>query len=63
MSLGMMAFVAALIAAEKLLPRRKAVSRVVAVVLAALALAVAVAPEEVPGLTIPGSQENMEEMS
>ena len=63
MSLGMMAFVAALIAAEKLLPRRKAVSRVVAVLLAALALAVAVAPEEVPGLTIPGSQENMEEMS
>jgi predicted metal-binding membrane protein len=63
MSLGMMAFVAALIAAEKLLPRQAAASRGVAVVLAALALAVAVAPEEVPGLTVPGSLETMEEMS
>jgi predicted metal-binding membrane protein len=63
MSLGMMAFVAALIAAEKLLPRRAAVSRGVAVLLAVLSLAVAVAPEDVPWLTIPGSHETMEEMS
>ena len=55
MSVGWMAFIAALIAAEKLLPSpRRVVSRGVAVVLAVLAVAVAVAPEDVPGLTIPG---------
>jgi predicted metal-binding membrane protein len=63
MSLTWMAAVAALIAAEKLLPSPAAVTRGVAVVLAALALAVAFVPESVPGLTIPGSMEQMDSMS
>jgi predicted metal-binding membrane protein len=63
MSLTWMAAVAALIAAEKLLPSPAAVTRGVAVVLATLALAVAFAPESVPGLTIPGSMEQMDSMS
>ena len=48
MSLGWMAFIAALIAAEKLLPRP--VSRVVAVVLLVLGLAILFAPDLVPGV-------------
>jgi hypothetical protein len=44
------------------LPRRAIITRGVAVVLAVLALAVAFAPEDVPGLTIPGSPEAMEAM-
>ncbi len=56
MSIGWMALIAALIAAEKLMPR-SGVKRGVAVVLAALGIAVAFAPEQVPGLTIPGSPE------
>lgn len=55
MSIAWMAFVAALIAAEKLLPHRRALSRGIAVLLVALGLAVALAPEDVPGLTVPGS--------
>jgi predicted metal-binding membrane protein len=55
MSLTWMALIAALIAAEKLLPSPPAVRRGVAALLAVLALAVAFAPEQVPGLTIPGS--------
>jgi predicted metal-binding membrane protein len=62
MSIGWMFVVAALIAAEKLLPWRPIVTRGVAVVLAVLALAVAFVPEDVPGLTIPGSPEAMEAM-
>jgi predicted metal-binding membrane protein len=62
MSLGWMAFVAVLIAAEKLLPRRLATSGAIAVVLLALGVAVAAAPERVPGLTIPGSPEAMQAM-
>jgi predicted metal-binding membrane protein len=62
MSLTWMALVAALIAAEKLLPAPAAVTRGVAVLLAAVALAVALAPESVPGLTIPGSMEQMDSM-
>jgi predicted metal-binding membrane protein len=57
MSLVWMAFVAVLIAAEKLLPWRTLASGGIAVVLAALAIAVAFAPESVPGLTIPGMHE------
>jgi predicted metal-binding membrane protein len=57
MSIGWMAFVAALIATEKLLPWRTVANRGIAVLLAALGIAVAVAPEHVPGLTIPGSGE------
>jgi predicted metal-binding membrane protein len=55
MSVAWMVLVAALIAAEKLLPRKEVASRGIAVLLAALAVAVAFAPEHVPGLTIPGS--------
>jgi predicted metal-binding membrane protein len=55
MDVGLMFFVAALIAAEKLLPWRAFASRGIAILLAALAVAVALAPEDVPGLTVPGS--------
>jgi predicted metal-binding membrane protein len=53
MSVGWMAFVAALIALEKLLPWKAVANRSIAVLLAVLALAVAFAPEDVPGLTTP----------
>jgi predicted metal-binding membrane protein len=59
MSVGWMAFVAALIAIEKLLPWRTVANRSIAVVLAVLGLAVAFAPDDVPGLTIPGSSDSM----
>jgi predicted metal-binding membrane protein len=52
MSVQWMAVIAALIAIEKLTAWESA-PRVVAVGLAALALAVAIFPEQVPGLTIP----------
>ena len=59
MSIGWMAFVAALIAAEKLLPWRVGATRTVAILLAVLGLAVAFIPDDVPGLTIPGSSDSM----
>jgi predicted metal-binding membrane protein len=62
MSVGWMAFVAVLIAAEKLLPWRAIASRGIAVLLAVLAIAVAFTPADVPSLTIPGSPEAMEAM-
>jgi predicted metal-binding membrane protein len=62
MSIGWMALIAWLIAAEKLLPWKRVAVVGVAIVLAALALAVAIAPGDVPGLTIPGSPEAMEAM-
>ena len=55
MSLTWMAFVAVLIAAEKLLPGPAVVRVGIAVLLTVLAFAVAFAPESIPGLTIPGS--------
>jgi predicted metal-binding membrane protein len=55
MSIGWMVLVAALIAIEKLLPWRRAATRGIAVLLAALGIAVAVAPGDVPGLTVPDS--------
>jgi predicted metal-binding membrane protein len=55
MSVGWMAFVAALIALEKLLPWKAVANRGVAIVLAVLAIGVAFAPESVPGLTLPDS--------
>jgi predicted metal-binding membrane protein len=55
MSLGWMAFVAALIAIEKLLPWKAVATRGVAVLLLVLGLAVAFVPERVPGLTLPDS--------
>ena len=57
MSIGWMAFVAVLIAAERLLPWRTIARRGVAVTLALLALAVAFAPEDVPGFAVPGSHQ------
>ena len=57
MSIGWMAFVAALIATEKLLPWRAVANRGIAIILLVLGLAVAFAPEDVPGLTEPGSPE------
>ena len=53
MSLTWMAVVAALIAAERLLPRTTRLA--VALVFVALGTAVALAPDRVPGLTVPGS--------
>jgi predicted metal-binding membrane protein len=65
MSVGWMLLVAALIAAEKLLPWQEVASRGTVVLLAVLAVAVAFAPDDVPGLTIPNSpaaREAMERM-
>ena len=53
MSVGWMVFVAALIAVEKLLPWKGVANRGVAVLLLVLGLAVALAPDRVPGLTLP----------
>ena len=61
MSLTWMAVVAALITAERLLPWGDGARRAVAVVLVALAVGVALAPGEVPGLTVPGSEMAMDE--
>jgi predicted metal-binding membrane protein len=55
MSLGWMAFIAALIAVEKLLPWQALANRGIAVLLIVLGIGVAVVPESVPGLTVPGS--------
>lgn len=55
MSIGWMAFIAALIAVEKLLPWKAVANRGIAVVLVLLGLGVAFAPEDVPGLTLPDS--------
>ena len=65
MSVGWMVLVAALIATEKLLPWRTFATRGIAVLLAVLGIALAFAPEDVPGLTVPGSPDSapaMEEM-
>jgi predicted metal-binding membrane protein len=62
MSLGWMVLVAALIAAEKLVPWREVASRGIVVLLAVLAVALAFAPDDVPGLTIPGSPAAMDAM-
>jgi predicted metal-binding membrane protein len=57
MSIGWMAFIAALIAAEKLLPWKTFANRAIAVLFVVVGLTVAFAPENVPGLTIPCSPE------
>jgi predicted metal-binding membrane protein len=62
MSLGWMALIAAMIAAEKLLPWKELANRGIAVALLVLALAVAFTPASVPGLTVPGSPEAMRAM-
>jgi predicted metal-binding membrane protein len=62
MSIGWMAFIAALIATEKLLPWRAVANRGIAVLLAVVGIAVAFAPEDVPGLTLPDSPEAAQAM-
>jgi predicted metal-binding membrane protein len=62
MSLGWMALIAALIAAEKLLPWRALASGGTAILLLALGLAVAFTPASVPGLTLPSSPQAMHAM-
>ena len=57
MSIGWMVLIAALIATEKLLPWKAIANRGVAVLLVVLGLGVAFAPQDVPGLTEPGSAE------
>jgi predicted metal-binding membrane protein len=57
MSVGWMAFVAALIAIEKLLPWKAVANRGVAVLVAVLGIAVAFAPASVPGLALPDSRQ------
>jgi predicted metal-binding membrane protein len=54
MSIVWMGFVAAVIAAEKTLPRVRAVTGGVAALLLLLGVLLAVAPDAVPGLTVPG---------
>lgn len=54
MSLGWMAFVAALIALEKLLPSRRLATFGTTAVLLALGILLFLAPEALPGLTVPG---------
>jgi predicted metal-binding membrane protein len=56
MSIGWMVFIAALIALEKLLPWKKLANRSIAILLAVLGLAVAFAPQHVPGLTAPAAR-------
>jgi predicted metal-binding membrane protein len=62
MSIGWMAFIAALIATEKLLPWKAVANRGIAVLLAVLGIAVAFAPEDVPGLILPDSPEAAQAM-
>jgi predicted metal-binding membrane protein len=57
MSIGWMVLIAAVIAVEKLLPWKAVANRSIAVLLLAIGLAVAFAPEDVPGLTLPDSPE------
>jgi predicted metal-binding membrane protein len=57
MSVGWMVLVAALVALEKLLPWKRLAFGSVAVLLFGLALAVALVPEDMPGLTMPGDSD------
>jgi predicted metal-binding membrane protein len=63
MSLVWMVFVAAVIFAEKVLPRGVLLSRIVAPALVVLGIWVAVSPGTVPGLTEPGMSPSMEMQS
>jgi predicted metal-binding membrane protein len=62
MNVAWMAVIAALIAAEKLLPWRAIANRGIAGLLVVLAVAIAFVPADVPALTVPGSPEAMEAM-
>jgi predicted metal-binding membrane protein len=55
MSISWMAFVAALIAAEKTLPWGRAVTFGTAAILVVLGVLLVAAPDAIPGLTVPGS--------
>ncbi len=57
MSVTWMVFVALVVAAEKLLPWRRAVNGIIAAILVVLAIGVAWHPHDVPGLTLPDSPE------
>ena len=59
MSVTWMAFVAALIATEKLLPWRRVATYGTAAVLLALGVLLLAAPDALPGLTIPGGMDSM----
>lgn len=63
MSVGWMAFIAAVIAIEKLLPWKTLANRGIAVTLLLLGFAVALAPERVPGLTLPDSAQARDAMT
>ncbi|HET9287265.1 MAG TPA: DUF2182 domain-containing protein, partial [Gaiella sp.] len=65
MSIVWMAFVAGLIAVEKLVPARRVATYATAGVLVALGVLVLVAPDAIPALTIPGngSMPGMDQMS
>ncbi len=62
MSLTWMLVIAGMIALEKLLPWKALANHTIAITLLVLGLAVAVAPETVPGLTVPGSPSAMRAM-
>src|SRR5439155_8163434 len=62
MSIGWMAFIAALIAIEKMLPWMRFANVAVATVLLVLGLGVAFAPGSVPGLTEPDSAQARQAM-
>ena len=59
MSIAWMAFVAALIAAEKTLPWGRAVTYGTAAILLALGVLIVAAPDAIPGLTVPGDMSHM----
>jgi predicted metal-binding membrane protein len=56
MSVAWMAFVAGLIAVEKLLPWRRVATYGTAAVLLVLGVLVLVAPDALPALTVPGDE-------
>ena len=62
MSIAWMAFIAALIAIEKLLPWKAVANRGIAVLLLVLGLGVAFSAENVPGLVLPNSAEARQAM-
>jgi predicted metal-binding membrane protein len=63
MSIGWMLLIAAVIAIEKLVPWKVSANLTIALVVAALGLAVALVPSDVPGLTLPTSAAAQRAMS
>jgi hypothetical protein len=55
MNIAWMAFVAALIAVEKLLPWRRVATYGTAAILLVFGIMLMAAPDAIPGLTVPGS--------